>query len=174
MLPANIRKLVYNSLVKSHIEYGIIAYGGVEKRKLDRIRSLQKRAIRIVALKHKISHTNPTFGKLEILKFDDLYRLNSGIFMHKFILHKLPSSFRDMFKAFPEPNRTRSLILEQTKYKALDSFPKVCLQKTWNSLSIELKYTIMLTKFKSIFKSEIFTEYNSFSCQDPNCYSCSN
>jgi hypothetical protein len=50
MLPANVRKLVYddnNSLVKSHIEYGIISYGGVEKR--------------TVALKHRVSQTSPAF-----------------------------------------------------------------------------------------------------------------
>ena len=42
LLPVNVRKLIYNSLVKSHIEYGIIAYGGVEKRRLNKIKTLQK------------------------------------------------------------------------------------------------------------------------------------
>ena len=114
LLPANVRKLVYNSLVKSHIEYGIIAYGGVEKYRLNRIKNLQKRAVRTVASKPKLSHTNPTFGNLELLKFDDLYNLNAGIFLYKYINLKLPVSFLNMFRVFPEPNRTRNFILEQT------------------------------------------------------------
>jgi len=73
ILPVNVRKLIYNSLVKSHIEYGIIAYGGVEKHRLNRVKNLQKKAVRNVALGSRFSHTDPTFGKLEILKIDDLY-----------------------------------------------------------------------------------------------------
>ena len=31
VLPLNIRLLVYNSLVRPHIEYGIVTWGGVKK-----------------------------------------------------------------------------------------------------------------------------------------------
>ena len=43
ILPLNIRLLVYNSLVRPHIEYGIVTWGGVKNSKLQKIRSLQKR-----------------------------------------------------------------------------------------------------------------------------------
>ena len=44
ILPLNIRPLVYNALVRPHIEYGIIAWGGgiVKNAKLQKIKSLQK------------------------------------------------------------------------------------------------------------------------------------
>ena len=174
LLPANVRKIIYNSLVKSHIEYGIIAYGGVEKSRLNRLRNLQKRAVRTVALKPSLSHTNPTFGNLELLKFDDLYGLNAGIFLHKYNQLKLPYSFTNMFKVFPGPNRNRNFILEQTKQKSLDAFPKVALQRVWNNFSIELKTATSINCFKQIFKNEKFTEYKSFTCQNSNCYSCFN
>ena len=48
ILPLNIRLLVYNSLVRPHIEYGVITWGGVKNSKLQKIRSLQKKAIRAV------------------------------------------------------------------------------------------------------------------------------
>ena len=43
MLPLNIRLLLYNSLVRPHIEYGIVTWGGVKNSKLQKIRSLQKK-----------------------------------------------------------------------------------------------------------------------------------
>ena len=43
ILPLNIRLLVYNSLVRPHIEYGIVTWGGVKNSKLQKIRSLQKK-----------------------------------------------------------------------------------------------------------------------------------
>jgi len=43
ILPLNIRLLVYNSLVRHHIEYGIVTSGGVKNSKLQKIRSLQRK-----------------------------------------------------------------------------------------------------------------------------------
>ena len=43
VLPLNIRLLVYNSLVRPHIEYGIVTWGGAKNSKLQKIRSLQKK-----------------------------------------------------------------------------------------------------------------------------------
>ena len=43
ILPLNIRLLVYNALVRPHIEYGIITWGGVKNAKLQKIKSLQKK-----------------------------------------------------------------------------------------------------------------------------------
>ena len=88
-----------------------------------------------MALKSNLSHTSPTFGNLELLKFDDLYKLNAGIFLFKYNQLKLPISFANMFKTFPEPNRTRNFILEQTKQESLDTFPKVALQRVWKNFS---------------------------------------
>lgn len=172
-LPANIKKLIYNSLIKSQIEYGLIVYGGIEKHRLNRIRNLQKRAVRFVAAKSKLSHTSPIFGNLELLNLEDLYTLNAGTFMHKYMNSKLPTSFLGMFKVFSGPNRNRNFILEQTKQKVLDYFPKVALQRVWNNLSIELKTSSSISSFKAKFKNERISSYNTYRCQDNNCYSCS-
>ena len=42
-LPLHIRKKIYNSLFKSHLEYGILAWGGVLPSKLKGITNLQKK-----------------------------------------------------------------------------------------------------------------------------------
>ena len=43
ILQLNICILVYNSLVRPHIEYGIVTWGGGKNSKLQKIRSLQKK-----------------------------------------------------------------------------------------------------------------------------------
>jgi hypothetical protein len=174
VLPLHIRKLVYNSLIRSHIEYGIIAYGGSNNKGLIKIKKLQKRAVRTVAIKSWSSHTDPLFERMQLLKFEDLFSLNVGTFMYKYINLKLPASFNGMFKSLSEPNRTKNFRLEKTKQKYLDSFPKVVLPKVWNSFNFELKNSQALNSLKRKFKAETFSTYKSFRCLKPACYSCEN
>ena len=82
-LPINIRKNIYNSLVRSHLEFGVLAWGNALPSKLKRITSIQKKCIRNIAGKDLRSHTDPLFKKLNILKFQDLIHYNKLIFMHK-------------------------------------------------------------------------------------------
>ena len=44
VLPLKIRKTIYDSLFKSHLEYGIMAWGGAQLGKLKQIKILQKSA----------------------------------------------------------------------------------------------------------------------------------
>ena len=106
------------------------------------------------------------------MKFDDLFQLNAGIFMHKYINNKLPDSFSNMFKPLSEPNRTNNFLLEKTKHKYLDWFPKVVLPKVWNVLNLELKSAKSANSIKRKFKTDKFYDYKSFRCLKTTCYSC--
>ena len=48
-LPYKIRKTLYNTLFKSHLEFGILAYGCAQKSKLGKIVTLQKKCVRHIA-----------------------------------------------------------------------------------------------------------------------------
>ena len=41
-LPKKIRLTIYNSLFRSHMEFGILAWGGISASKLDKVTKLQK------------------------------------------------------------------------------------------------------------------------------------
>ena len=43
LVPLNIRKTIYNSLFRSHLEYGIMAWGSAQVGKLKQIKILQKK-----------------------------------------------------------------------------------------------------------------------------------
>ena len=53
ILPLNIRVLVYNSLVRPHIQYGIVNWGGVKNSKLQKIRSIKKRQLEWLIIGNK-------------------------------------------------------------------------------------------------------------------------
>ena len=69
--PKQILITIYNSLIHSHLMYGLLVWGFqsmcVEK--------LQKKAIRVLANRSYISHTTPIFKELRILKITDLYHV---------------------------------------------------------------------------------------------------
>ena len=97
-LPIHIRKNIYNSLVRSHLEFGILSWGNALPSQLQKIKTLQKKCVRNVAGKDFNSHTGPLFKKLDILKLEDPILYNSLTFMHKLFLGKQPDSFIDFFK----------------------------------------------------------------------------
>jgi len=75
-----------------------------------------------------LSHTDPLFGKLNILKFKDIFDVNSKIFMHKYFNSQLPESFNNMFTPFAAPNRTKTLFLRNQEIKGLTLFLKHSFQ----------------------------------------------
>ena len=172
ILPLNIRLLVYNSLVRPHIEYGIVTWGGVKNSKLQKIRSLQKKAIRVVNNSTFKAHSNPLFSKLKLLNLDDTYKLSVLTFMHGYFNNNLPSSFQNMFKSLTEPNRTKSYKLERVLNKNLESFPSAMFPKLWNAIEIDLKETKSAKTFKQRVINIYLENYEKFKCEKPSCISC--
>ena len=150
--PTNIKKNVYNSLFKSHLEYGLPCWGGVKHSKLKAINILQKKSIRNIAGKHFREHTNPIYKSLGFLKVQDLIEYQSSCFMYKYFNNKCPSSFENFFIPFRGENRTKSFILEVPLKKSMEHFPTYCLPKTWNSLNISHKNAESLRIFKDNLK----------------------
>ena len=68
-----ILKMVYFSLVDSHIKYGIASWGGTYKSSLRPIITLQKQIIRVINFRNRRTHTHPLFVKDLILPVRNLY-----------------------------------------------------------------------------------------------------
>ena len=92
-----IRKLIYDSLIKSQLEYDILSWGPSVNSRLGKLSTLQKKSLRVLADKGYAAHADPLFMKLEILKIKDMLNFNSVIFMFKYMTVKLPLSFNGMF-----------------------------------------------------------------------------
>ena len=173
-LPLHIRKNIYNSLFRSHLEYGIIAWGGISNNKLKGIIGLQKKCVRNVANKLKLSHSDPIFSSLEILKFPDLVVYNSLLFMHKFAFGLQPPTFNDMFHPLGVNNRTGNYRLVKYNAKFFDHFPSVYLPKIWNEYSSKIKHCITITSLKSLLTDLLISKYKTReSCGFVRCPDCS-
>ena len=172
-MPLNIRLTLYNSIFRSHMEFGILAWGGVAQNKLKKITNLQKKCVRNVANKLFRSHTDPIFSSLGILKFKDLFRVNCSIFVHKYLNGKLPESFVDKFTPFHEPNRTNSLIIGNPKSQSLNSYPTNFLPKIWNTNSLDLKNNSSLNSFKNNLIKTVLSSYPATTkCNSATCPDC--
>ena len=173
-LPTKIRKTLYNSLFKSHLEFGILAWGGISSNKLKKFTKIQKKCIRNVAGKGHRSHTDPLFSYLNILKFEDLFKYNCSNFMQKYNSNKQPESFKDMFQPLSEPNRTNGYVIPRIKNKFLDQFPTSFLPKIWNDNSLIQKNIKSSNLFKNSLKKSFIAAYppmvhcDSASCNDCN------
>ena len=94
-LPKHILKTIYFSLVESHLRFGILAWGNSPASQTHRLIVLQKKALRILTNSKKKSHTSHLFGNQEILKFEDLYKLNVIKFVTEYQYGECPSYFCD-------------------------------------------------------------------------------
>ena len=66
-------KTVYHSLFLSVATYGIIVWGGVRNNSYEKIFKLQKRALRIVSKKNKLTSTNYLLKELDLLELRKIF-----------------------------------------------------------------------------------------------------
>jgi hypothetical protein len=135
---ASLRKL-YFSMVHSHLAYGINVYGCASATNLDKLKKMQKKAIRSICNANYRAHTAPLFKELKILPLDELIVYSNVKFMHYYYLKQLPVSFNGLWVTNEERNPVRILRnahdlfvpahrIEMVKRMPLFAFPTV-----WNN-----------------------------------------
>ena len=84
---------IYHALLKSKLQYGILSWGFANKTALQPIRVLQNRTVHHISRSPLFTRLDNVYLNYRILKFDDLFKLEVGKFMHQFKSKKLPNSF---------------------------------------------------------------------------------
>ena len=153
-------KMIYQSLVHSHLLYGAILWGTTHAYLLNKIKILQKKCIRLISKSAYNAHTEPLFRKLKILNLDNIVKFQLGIYMYKYSKNALPLPLLDIF------TRNRNVHQYHTRHhndphifhrgtnKVIRSFihkgPNI-----WASLPNNIKGSISLAAFKSKLKYHI-------------------
>ena len=88
-LPAYILRMLYCSLVNSHLSYGILLWGY----ECHRLEKIQKRMIRIITVSKYNAHTKPLFKALDLLKIQDMLDLSTLKFYYRYVHDNLPAYF---------------------------------------------------------------------------------
>ena len=178
-LPIKTRKSLYNSLFRSHAEFGILSWGCSNQTKLNKICTLQKKCVRNVANVGLRAHSEPLFSKLGILTFNDLFKLNACNFMHQFHLKKLPASFQGMFQLLRDSENimTRdghdNYVVSVPIYRNLLNMPRPSITPIWNGLPDTLKCITANKVFKKQCHATFLETYETvIHCDLPTCEYC--
>ena len=137
--------LLYNSYIKSHLEYGIILFTRCPLNLINPIVKLQKICVRIIDKTDNFrAHTAPLFKKYRILPFPQLMDYNCLIFMHKVKSGKVPSIFNNKWNfqvdnhSYNTRNRNNFNTLTHNRNFIFNS-PLYYLPRKFNQLPIEIK-----------------------------------
>ena len=177
-IPQNILQTIYNSLILSHLHYGVLLWGNDN---LDRLLKLQKRAIRNIVNASYNAHSEPLFKTLNILKISDIHKLQQLKFLHKFLNHNLPEYFFS-FSII----RNQDMHTYNTRYKEHVTTPKIkhefarkCISNQIHTLINNTPDSITNTisthslhGYAIYIKRGIIDSYSPV-CRLANCYICS-
>ncbi len=167
---------MYNSLILSHINYGILTWGY----NCERIAKLQKKAVRIISLSKYNAHTEPIFKKLNILKISDIFTLHQLKFYHKHMNNKLPEYF-DSFELFPNHDVHMHDTRQQADIhitRANHDFAKKCIRnslpKEINSASELIRNKVQTHSIKgfALYIKNIYLKNYEEVCSIINCFIC--
>jgi len=180
LLPLDVRKLIYNALVKSVLEFGSWLYGNVSDCALEPLVKLQKKIVRNVAGAGFRSHTNPIYADLGFLKFHDLIAYGRKVMAYKTWYEIAPINFREGYEKVDNPRiNMRSTSHRNFKQhicqkKHWEVAPCYSLVREWNGTCESLKSIKKLNAFKKILIKTYLDGYNREPpCNGKNCYACS-
>ena len=107
-LKDNLIRTIYFSVVYSHLYYGIQAWGSADLIVRNKLNILQNKAVRILSGKQyfqiygqepgPLPSSEPLYKKLEILKFDDIFKLSIANFVFSTLTSESPPIFDEWFR----------------------------------------------------------------------------
>jgi len=176
-------KLVYFSLVHSHIIYAIQIWSTCTQSNINIIYRLQKTAIRLVSGAKYNAHTQPLFKELSILPLPDLIEFFRLQFMQRFSFGLLPRSFVEIWTTnaarsqqnlhnYPLRN-SENLHIPPARLSSNEKHPLHIFPKNWSNFNEHsIKYirnkSEFNSKLKKYFLEKIPTTPSRLFC--PNCH----
>ena len=167
---------LYNTMVLPHLQYCLINWGNFKgDRNLglrDGLLSLQKSLVRIITGSHRISHSDPLFSDLGVLKIDDLYSQRVRVFSYQLFKGQLPGGISSLFEKATHTHNTRGAVGNIFVGRSCGSSMMSIAPGVWNALPGSLKQSPSLASFKEASKQSFLLAYSRFECGTRNCSSC--
>ena len=164
-LPAYIMKTLYSTLIESHLQYCTLLWANSHVTNIRKLQLLQKKAIRIITSSHYIAHTEPLFSMTKLLKLDDLYKYQLGIFMHTVTHCQLPQNMSSMFVRTDnihshQLRNHNAYYIQQIRTNTRKSTINFSGPKFWNTIPTNLRQLASIHQFKKKFKALLLTKYS--------------
>ena len=87
----------YYGFVYSCVNYGIATWGTADQNKTHEIEVKMNNIVRTITWNKKFSHVSYLYQNLNLLKLNDIYKLELAKFMYKFYNNNLPIVFQNRF-----------------------------------------------------------------------------
>jgi hypothetical protein len=165
-VPLKALKDLYFALFHSHLLYCINIYSCTSLKNLNRIKTLQKKAIRIISKAKCNAHTDPLFFKSEILPFNLLIKFQRLRFMHSIFYNYCPKSFRGTFTRNEERNHDYNLRETNdfnppiARIEHFKKFPLYAFTNEWNCAG-DVTYHHNPVTFKIALNQELLSTLNA-------------
>ena len=168
---------IYNSLILSHLHYGILCWGF----KCHKLFKSQKKAIRIICKTKYNAHTDSLFKKLKLLKIEDIFKIRCLKFYYRLLHNKLPLYFCTNFRFIRNSDvHDRQLrhgdlfraerVNRITTRQSLRHFLPNLLNNTSEYITNSIQ-AISILSFKKRIKKLYINSYLEV-CVKPHCYVC--
>ena len=154
-MPFKILKQLYYNLIYSYLNYNVCCYASTYDSHLNKLYLLQKRAIRIMNNASFQAHTDPLFFSNGILKIQDIYKLNIGLYMYQ---HNSSAHFLR-----PHDYATRGHDNPISPYARLtltQNSISVVGPNIWNSIPDDIKNSPSRNSFKFKYKKFLLSFYS--------------
>ncbi|KAJ8026573.1 hypothetical protein HOLleu_31449 [Holothuria leucospilota] len=99
ILPKNVIRSIYLTLVYPHLSYCSLSWSGTSKTSLNKLTVLQKRAIRQISSLAPRDHTSTLFKYLNLLKLQEIIKVNIATFTYRYVNNFLPPGFSHFFQS---------------------------------------------------------------------------
>jgi hypothetical protein len=154
-------KALYFALIHSHLTYCASLMSLLSAKNVNKIKKIQKKAIRLMDNSSYNAHTNPIFLKHLVLPYELLIKQSQLMFMHAVHYKYAPSSFSNTWQTNAE--RAPHLNLRNASdyfivHPRTETFKKstlYALPQAWNELSPFIKLQNNRTTFKWALKAHL-------------------
>lgn len=156
--------MLYTTLVLPYLNYCTEIWGNTYITRLKQISTLQKRAIRILGNVGYLENTNKLFAKFNCLKFNDIIKLKTCLFMYKAENKMLPDSLMKRFVKVEHihdynTRNKKNFSVKRTKSNLMGCCMSVRGVKVYNSIPNEIKNAKTVKIFTNKIKKYLVSNY---------------
>ena len=162
-LPQNLMKLVYYANVQSHMCYAMSAWGPMIKQKdLKKMQVQQNKAIKCICKIGRRIRLSGYYKKLNIVKIEDLIKLELLKISHRYIYGNLPVRLGNLFNLSHHTYNTRTRNYLRTPQHTIEKYNASFLGKSphlWLHLDDQLKDKSRLRLFTNHYVRHVIQTY---------------
>jgi Reverse transcriptase (RNA-dependent DNA polymerase) len=158
--------LLYHTMIYPHLTYCNIVWGCACQTELNRIVTMQKKAIRLITGSHYLSSTAPLFHNLSLLRFPEINKFQTGVFMFKYKNFLLPDSCFHYFNisnptscAYNTRKKLCYFTIPFSRTILRDRSVAVAGPKLWDSLPCNIQDAVNISTLKKLLKGYLINGY---------------